>query len=109
MALGWFDTKELDDFADAVVAELVRRYPPPGLGMSGKNAFERLRKSFAATFDRIDRYLATHKLNLYKKAHFANRMRWALAEAGYPPDFVSTMTQEIVTHATVAARGARMP
>jgi hypothetical protein len=105
--MGWFDTKELDGFADAVVAELVRQYPPPGLGVTGKKAFERLRRSFAATFDRIDGFLRAHKLNMYKKAHFANRMRWALTEAGYPADFVSTMTQEIVMHLNQAASGSK--
>lgn len=109
MALGWFDTKELDDFVDAVVAELVRRYPPQGLDITGKKAFERLRRSFAATFDRIDGFVGGNKLNIYKKAHFANRMRWALAEAGYLPDFVSTMTREVVTHVTVAAGGKGKP
>jgi hypothetical protein len=109
MALRWFDTKELDQFADAVVAELVRHHPPPGGGITGKKAFERLRRSFGATFDRIDRFLAAHKLNIYKKAHFANRMRWALAEAGYPADFVSTMTREVVTHVTIAASGRSKP
>ncbi len=108
VALGWFDTKELDDFADTIVSELVRRYPP-GQGITGKNAFERLKKSFAAAFDRMDRFLAGRKLNLYKKAHFANRIRWALTEAGYPPDFVSTMTQEVVTHVTIAAGEKKQP
>jgi hypothetical protein len=103
--LDWFDTKELDAFADAVVAELVRRYPPPGDGVTGTKAFERLRKSFAATFDGIDRFLAGRKLNLYKRARFANRMRWTLADAGYPPEFVSTMTREVVAHIALAASG----
>jgi hypothetical protein len=31
-------------------------------------------------------------------------VRWALHEAGYPPEFVRTMTDELVTHLTLAAR-----
>jgi hypothetical protein len=107
VALDWFDTKELDGFADAVVAELVRRYPPPGDGVSGKKAFERLRRSFAATFDGIDRFLAGRRLNFYKRAKFANRIRWALSDAGYPPEFTDTMTREVVTHVTLAAARRR--
>ena len=103
MVLAWFDTKELDDFADAVVAELVRRYPPSNQEVGGKKTFERLRKSFGATFNRIDQFLSGHKLNVYKKARFANRMRWALTEAGYRPDFITTMTEEVVTHVTARA------
>jgi hypothetical protein len=104
VVLAWFDTRELDDFADAIVAELVRRYPPSGEEVGGKKAFERLRRSFGATFDKIDRFLSGHKLNVYKKARFANRVRWALTEAGYRPDFVATMTEEVVTHVTVRTR-----
>jgi hypothetical protein len=107
VALDWFDTRELDAFADAVVAELVRRYPPPGEGVTGKKAFDRLRRSFAVTFDGIDRFLAGRRLNLYKRAKFANRLRWALADAGYPPEFVDTMTREVVTHVTLAAASPR--
>lgn len=104
MLSGWFHTKELDEFADSIVSRLVESYPPGGGPPSGKKAFERLRKQFGAAFDRIDGFVRSQKLNLYKKAHFANRMRWALHEAGYPPEFVRTMTEELVTHLTLAAR-----
>jgi hypothetical protein len=105
MVFDWFNTKELDEFADALVARLIESYPPSSGPLSGKKAFERMRKLFGATFDRIDGFVRSQRLNLYKKAHFANRVRWALLEAGYPPEFVDTMTQELVTHLTLAARG----
>jgi len=34
MLSGWFNTKELDEFADSLVAELVERFPPAG-GVAG--------------------------------------------------------------------------
>jgi hypothetical protein len=102
---GWFNTKELDEFADSMVSRLVESFPPSSGPPSGKKAFERMRKQFGATFDRVDGFVASQRLNLYKKARFANRVRWALHEAGYPPDFVRTMTHELVTHLTLAARG----
>ena len=103
MAIGWFRTKEVEAFADSLVAELVERFPPSG-GVTGKKAFDKLRRTFGATFDRIDAFARTQNLNLYKKAHFANHVRWALKEAGYPPDFVKTMTQELVAHVTLESR-----
>lgn len=108
MLAGWFNTKELDAFVDSLVAELVERFPPGG-NPAGKKAFDKLRRTFGATFSRIDEFARTHQLNLYKKAHFANHMRWALKEAGYPPDFVKTMTQEIVAHVTLESRRAKHP
>jgi hypothetical protein len=104
MIAGWFNTKELDAFADALVAELVERFPPSSDRASGQKAFDRLRRTFGATFDKVDAYARANRLNVFKKAHFANRVRWALKEAGYPADFVSTMTQELVAHVTLASR-----
>ena len=96
--LGWFNTKELDEFADSLVAELLERVPPAGGQLSGTKAFERISRSFGATFTRIDAFARSQRLNVYKKAHFANRIRWALKEAGYPEDFCATMTQELLMH-----------
>jgi hypothetical protein len=101
---GWFDTKEVDAFVDSLVAELAGRLPPATAGqLAGKKAFERLTRDFGATFRRIDAFARAQPLNVYKKAHFANRVRWGLREAGYPPDFVATMTQELLVHLTVPA------
>ncbi|HEV7476751.1 MAG TPA: hypothetical protein VGO02_03330 [Burkholderiales bacterium] len=96
--LGWFNTKELDEFADSLVAELLERVPPAGRQLSGAKALQRISRSFGATFTRIDAFARSQRLNVYKKAHFANRIRWALKEAGYPEDFCATMTQELLMH-----------
>jgi hypothetical protein len=100
---GWFNTQELDAFADALVADLVKRFPPSTDSAEGRKQFDKLRRTFGATFQRIDAYAADHPLNLYKKARFANRIRWALRDAGYPAEFVRTMTQEVVAHMTLAS------
>ena len=104
VVLSWFKTRELDEFADSIVARLIEIVPPSGAAPSGKKAFERLRKQFGSTFDRIDSFARTKPLNLYTKARFANRVRWALVEAGYAHEFVATITQELVAHLTLAAR-----
>ena len=109
MLSGWFNTKELDEFADSLVAELVEHFPPAGERLSGKKTFQRLRKAFGATFARIDSFARSHELNLYRKAHFTNHVRWALKEAGYPKDFVDTMTQELLAHVTLESRGEKNP
>ena len=105
---GWFDTKELDAFADSLVADLVKRFPPAAENAVARKEFEKLRRTFSATFQRIDVYVAAHPLNVYKKARFANRIRWALRDAGYPAEFVRTMTQEVVAHMSLVA-GRKAP
>ncbi|MGH8677271.1 MAG: hypothetical protein ACREUQ_02825 [Burkholderiales bacterium] len=48
-----------------------------------------------------------NRLNLYTKARLANRIQWALKEAGYRDDFIEATTREVATH--VALAGSRAP
>jgi hypothetical protein len=102
----WFDMKEVNAFADSIVAELRERYPPSGVELPATKAIERLRKSFARMFARIDAFARAHPLNLYKKARLGNRVKWALRDAGYPEEFVEDFTRELVTHVALAKRKA---
>ena len=104
MVLAWFDTKEVDAFADSVTAELLRRFPPSGVDLSSKKAVDRVIKNVDALMLRVGEFARGRKLNLYKKARFGNRIKWALKEANYPGVFVDVMTHEIVTQFTLASR-----
>jgi hypothetical protein len=99
----WFNCKEVDEFADAIVADLVKRFPPSGVDAPAKKAAERLKKTHDVIFGRVDRFARSRPLNLYKKAHLGNRVKWALKEAGYPDDFVDTLTYELVTVVTLVS------
>src|SRR6185436_10361759 len=41
----WFKVKEVDEFADSIVADLVKRFPPSQVESPGKKAAEKLRKT----------------------------------------------------------------
>jgi hypothetical protein len=99
----WFNCKEADEFADAIVADLVKRFPPSGMGVLSKKAVERLRKTHNSIFRRVEMFARAEYLNTYKKAHLGNRFKWALQEAGYPKDFVDALTYELVTVVTLAS------
>lgn len=105
--LSWLDTKEVDAFADAVVAELQQRFPPSGVDLSTKKAIERVTKNAEQILRRVEDFARGRKLNVYKKARFGNRIKWALREAQYPAQFVEIMTYELVTQLTLASRKAR--
>lgn len=104
MVFGWLDTKEVDAFADSVVAELLRRFPPSGVDLSTRKAVERVMKNVDALMLRVGDFARGRRLNVYKKARFGNRIKWALKEARYPELFVDVMTHELVTQVTVASR-----
>ena len=100
---GWFDTREGDELVQAIVNELVKRVPPATLPAKDKKAALRLRNTHDAVFARAGKYARTHKLNVYKKARFGNRVKWALREAKYPPQFVDIMTHKLVEQAALAS------
>jgi hypothetical protein len=107
MVLSWLDTKEVDEFADSVVAELMQRFPPTGVDLSTQKAIERVVKNVDKIALRVAEFGRSRKLNVYKKARFGNRVKWALKEAKYPEQFVDVMTQELVTQLTLASRPPR--
>jgi hypothetical protein len=100
----WFNCSEVDAFVDSIVAELVKRFPPEGVELPAKKATERLRRTHDVIFRRVATFASATALNLYKKAHLGNRFKWALKDAGYPDEFVDTLTNELVTVVTLSSR-----
>ena len=100
----WFNCSEVDAFVDSIVAELVKRFPPEGVELPAKKATERLRRTHDVIFRRVEAFASATALNLYKKAHLGNRFKWTLKDAGYPDEFVDTLTHELVTVVTLSSR-----
>ena len=65
----------------------------------------KLRNTHDAVFARAGKFARTHKLNVYKKARFANQFKWALKDAGYPPEFIESWTYELATLVALASKG----
>lgn len=101
--LGWFSTKDVDAFADSIVAEVVERFPQSGVDVSSKKAAERAMKSLERMYASIGDFAARSRPNLYQKARFGNRVRWALKDAGYPDAFITIVTHEFVKQLAVSA------
>jgi len=102
--LGWFDFREVDAFADGVVADLLKRAPPPSLQMPAKKAAERLRRMPDVILARAETFARAKRPGFYKKTRLGNRVKWGLKEAGYPADFADMLSEELVAVITLAAR-----
>src|SRR5438105_5195788 len=103
MLLDWFSSKHIDEFADSIVAELRQHFPQAGLDLSTKKSAEKALKTLDRIFSRISAFAAERRPNLYQKACFGNRIKWALKEAEYPQPFVEVATDKLVTYMTVAS------
>jgi len=106
--LNWFNTRGVDEFAQAIVDDLLKRYPPDGKDSELKKATERLRKTHDAIFARVNKFARSARLNMYTTTHLGTSVKWALTEAGYPKPFVETFTLELVAVVTIQARN-RVP
>jgi hypothetical protein len=106
---GWFDCKAVDAFADEAIADLVRRVPPPSIASVGKNTAKRLKSTNDMIFARAEAFARAQPLNIYKKAHLGNRVKWALREAGYAEDFADALAYELVTVIALAAGARKKP
>lgn len=100
----WFKSKDVDEFADALVAEVRQRFPPAGVELSAKKGAERLSKIHQALFARVTAFARGNRLNLYRKARLGNRVKWALLDAGYPNRFVDAFVHELVTTVVLESR-----
>jgi hypothetical protein len=104
MKIKWLDTGEVDRFAQWVVAELTQRLPAASLGPADKKLTDRVRRMNEIVSERARALAVGERLNFYKRARLANKVKWGLREAGYPEAFVDTFTYELATLITVASR-----
>ncbi|MET0383944.1 MAG: hypothetical protein ABW032_11035 [Burkholderiaceae bacterium] len=99
MVFPWFNTRAVDAFIDAEVAELVRHVPKAKLeaGATAKKAREQLEKSHDLLLRRAHDFVKREKLNLFQKARIAHRLKWSLREADYPIEFVDELAYRLAT------------
>lgn len=100
----WFDTKEVDAFAQWAVAELLQRLPPAVIGTDDRKLPDRIRRMNDFISGRATAFATEHRPNFYKRARLANKVKWGMREAGYPARFTDTFTYELATLITVTAR-----
>jgi len=96
MFSSFFNTSAVDEFADAIVAD-VKRFLPPGFAPGMKNIDDRAEKLNQRIAQRTGEFRnATPSLNIYKKAHLAARVRETMTAHGYPEPFVKSFSYELL-------------
>ena len=96
-----FQTRELEEFAAGLAADLGRRFPPASESRTDPGAQHQIKVILEGLAARALRYHEQHKLGVYKKAKLGNVFQWKLKELGYSADFAELATKEIVTRLAV--------
>jgi hypothetical protein len=99
--LTFLNTRELEEFATGLAADLARRFPPASEARTDPGAVHQIKVILEGLAARAVRYHDQHKLGVYKKAKLANVFQWKLKELGYSPKFIEGATKEIVTRLAV--------
>ena len=88
MILEWFNAGEAVLFAQEIVRETNRLFPPAD--RKGKAIPKKeYQRRFDSLIARIRTFSLRHKLNIYKKAKLLNTIKWELKDAGHEEVFIS--------------------
>ena len=102
--MGWFDTAEVDAFAQWVVSELVQRLPPASISPTDRKLTDRISRMNDLVSARAVAFATEQRPNFYKRARLANKVKWGMREAGYDKGFADTFTYELITLVSVTGR-----
>ncbi len=92
----FFNTAEVDRFADWVIGEFKRELPP-ARHPPAKDVSNRANKLDQVIANKTGEFVKTAKLNIYKKARFASRVRDGLRALGYTDSFVKSITYNLIS------------
>ena len=101
MLLAWLDTRHVVEFAQSIVAEIREAMPAADETSSRKESRKEIDKrgrKIERLTQRARAFSREHRLNFYKKAKFANTLKWELKEAGYSEVFVREMVAHILVN-----------
>lgn len=104
----FFNTADVDQFADSILTE-VKRALPPGHVPGMKNIEERTEKLNLTLAQKTGEFTRTTKLNIYKKAHLAARVREGMSAHGYPEPFVKAFSLDLLQRLQAASKSAASP
>jgi hypothetical protein len=95
MILDWFNAGEAVLFAQEIVRDINRLFPPTE--QKGKAIPKKTyQKKFDSLIVRIRTFSLKHKLNIYKKAKLLNTIKWEMRDAGHEEaiidEFISFIT-----------------
>jgi hypothetical protein len=96
----FFNNTEVDQYADWIVAEVKRTLPPAGT----KNVADQAEKLNVSVAKKTGEFARSTKLNIYKKAHLAARVRDGLNALGYSEAFVKSFSLDLLSRLQKASK-----
>jgi hypothetical protein len=105
--LKFFDTTEVDQYADWVVEEVKRTLPPEKSTQGPKKMDRRAGGLDLRIFNQTEALARTVKLNVYKKARLTARVREQMSAHGYSQSFIDALALNLIQRLTAAGKSSR--
>jgi hypothetical protein len=99
----FFNTADVDQYADWIVAE-VKRYLPSGHSPQTKNIADLAERLNVSVANKTVEFSQSTKLNIYKKARLAARVRDGMSALGYPEPFVKAFSIDLLQRLQAASK-----
>ncbi|MEW5865194.1 MAG: hypothetical protein AB1773_16615 [Pseudomonadota bacterium] len=88
-------SREIEDFAIALAREFASRFPP-NAGQDSPQATARLARTIDEICDRAASFQRRERLGMFRRAKFGTAFKLELKHAGYPPEFVDSLTRRLL-------------
>jgi hypothetical protein len=99
---GSVSSKEVDEFAKSLVAEIAQYYPPePRADNRKKVSQKKVTSVLEGALKKAADFKKQHKLGIYKTARLGNTIRWELKERGYREEFTEALVRDVVRRLSV--------
>jgi hypothetical protein len=96
----------INSTVEALVRELVRRYPPSMASGEGRRLSpQAVTNILEAVIGKAVAKSQELELGVVGKARLSNNFKWALKDQGYPEPFIDLVTEALVVYMTRAAKG----
>jgi hypothetical protein len=92
----FFDTAEVDNFADSILDEVKRALPLNAKAKVARKIGNRADKLDALVSRKVAEFVKGTRLNVYKKAHLAARLREGMTSLGYSERFVKSFSLDLI-------------
>lgn len=96
MLFAYFDTSPVEAFADHLVANLKKTFPPQKCKSGSEDFLEDRKLAHSRIQSYMDSLISKSPLNLYQKAKLGLRLTEALSVAGYPANFAKHFSYDVV-------------
>jgi hypothetical protein len=101
----FFDTSEVDNFADSILSEVKRALPLNAKPKVARKVGARADKLDALITKKVAEFVKATKLNVYKKARLTARIRQGMSSLGYSERFVKSFSLDLLARIEAVSRG----